>query len=278
MIDSVLAQTYQDFELLIVDDGSTDNTRSLVESYVAKDSRVRYFYQENQRQSAARNLALKHVKGEFVCFLDSDNYWLPDKLEKSLAAFQQHPEADIVYGDCITVNEAGEEISRKNMRRHSGMITALLLKDNFISMNTTMTRKKCFDEMGGMSGKRRVADDYDLWLRFSARYRFLYVPEYMVYYRVMDDQISSDKRARFETNEQIIMDFLAQYPETVSKQQEREGLAAFYCRKARYYAGRSSDEAFSAIARAVGYNPLAVNVWRSLAKVMHKTLFSLQPG
>ena len=267
-IESVLAQSYKEFELIIVDDGSTDNSRELINAYADKDPRVKYLYQENQRQSVARNYALSIAKGDFICFLDSDNYWPHDKLEKSLKAFEQHPEADIVYGDCITIDEQGNELHRNNMRRYSGNIAALLLKDNFVSMNTTMTRRKCFNEMGGMSGKRRVADDYDLWLKFSARYRFQYIPEFLAYYRVMENQISSNKKLRFETNEKIILDFLAAFPDAVSKYEKKAGLTAFYTRKARHYAASDKKEAYKAIRIALGINPFSLGVWRSFAKIV----------
>ncbi len=267
-IESVLAQSYKNFEFIIVDDGSEDNSRSLIESYAEKDSRIKYLYQQNQRQSVARNYALSIAKGDFICFLDSDNYWPTDKLEKSLKAFGEYPEADIVYGDCITIDENGNELHRNNMRRYSGRIAGLLLKDNFISMNTTMTRRKCFEEMGGMSGKRRVADDYDLWLKFSARYRFQYIPEFLAYYRVMENQISSNKKLRFETNESIILDFLTNYPDAVSEQEKKAGLSAFYTRKARHYAGSDKRESYAAIRNALKINPLGVSVWRALAKIL----------
>lgn len=267
-IESVLAQSYKEFELIIVDDGSTDNSRELINAYADKDPRVKYLYQENQRQSVARNYALSIAKGDFICFLDSDNYWPHDKLEKSLKAFEQHPEADIVYGDCITIDEQGNELHRNNMRRYSGNIAALLLKDNFVSMNTTMTRRRCFNEMGGMSGKRRVADDYDLWLKFSARYRFQYIPEFLAYYRVMENQISSNKKLRFETNEKIILDFLAAFPDAVSEYEKKAGLTAFYTRKARHYAASDKKEAYKAIRIALGINPFSLGVWRSFAKIV----------
>jgi glycosyltransferase involved in cell wall biosynthesis len=267
-IESVLAQTYKNFEFIIVDDGSEDNSRKLIESYAEKDSRIKYLYQENQRQSVARNYALSVAKGDFICFLDSDNYWPNDKLEKSLKAFADHPDADIVYGDCITIDEQGNELHRNNMRRYSGRIAGLLLKDNFISMNTTMTRRKCFDEMGGMSGKRRVADDYDLWLKFSARYTFQYIPEFLAYYRVMENQISTNKKLRFETNESIIQDFLAAYPNAVTAQEKKVGLCAFYTRKARHYAASDKRESYAAIRKALAISPFSQGVWRALIKIL----------
>ena len=268
-VRSVLDQTFQDFELLIVDDGSTDKTPETLEPFL-KDQRVRYEFQPNQGQSVARNRALEKARGQFICFLDSDNAWLPDKLEHQLAAFNQHPEVDVVYGDIVTIDEQGHELSRKNMRRYSGHIAAHMLKDNCVSMNTAMARRVCFDEMGGMSGKRRVADDYDLWLRFSAKYRFLYLPEIFAKYRVMADQISTDKRRRFDTNEQIILDFLRDFPEAVTEREARGGLAAFYSRKARHYACIGDrGTAWRSIVRAIRYGPMNDIVWRAFFRVIY---------
>lgn len=270
-IESVQAQTFDNWEMLIVDDGSTDDTAELVSSYATKDSRIRYFRQPNQGQSVARNRALEHARGEFVCFLDSDNAWIPEKLGSQLAVFRESPEVDVVYGDIITINEAGKEISRANMQRYSGFITLQMLKDNCVSMNTAMARRQCFDEMGGMSGQRRVADDYDLWLRFSARYRFRYIPEFLAYYRVMENQISSDKTARFDTNEAIIRDFREAYPEALSNPEFNQAFAFFYTRKGRYLATKGDLRgALRNITRALLYSPLSWAPWRGLAAVVLK--------
>jgi len=269
-VNSVLAQTYTCFELLIVDDGSTDNSRDLIEPALA-DARVRYFHQENQGQSVARKLALSEAKGSFICFLDSDNYWPADKLEQQIELFRQHPDYDVIYGDVVVIDENDREVSRKNMKRYSGHIAKYMIRDNCVSMNTAMARRRCFDELGGMSGTRRVADDYELWLRFSARFRFLYVPEFFAYYRVMDDQISSDKTRRFDSNWQIISDFRRKFPDAMSDKEFDTGFAAFHSRKARYLASQGSRaEALAEMAKAFRLQPLRRASWRSLAAVLLK--------
>ena len=266
-VASVLSQTFGDFELIIVDDGSEDNTPDVLKPFFA-DRRVRYVYQENQGQSHARNLALKQATGDFIAFLDSDDVWAPDKLEKQLAVFRANSEVDIVHGDEAIINEQGSVVSLQNMRRYSGRITRYLLADNSVSITTALVRRRCFDEMGGFDTSVGVADDYELWLRFSARYCYQYEPGIVASYRVMADQISSDKRRRFAANERIIQEFLARYGEVLSPGERRWGLARFYCRKARYFASAGErGKAVGAIAGALHNAPLDSVVWRALYRV-----------
>ncbi|WP_410174045.1 glycosyltransferase [Marinobacter orientalis] len=267
-VASVLAQTYTDLELIIVDDGSTDDTRKVLEPFLG-DRRIRYFYQENQGQSYARNLALEQATGNFIAFLDSDDLWAPDKLKKQLAVFRAHQEVDIVHGDEAIIDEQGSVVSLENMKRYSGRITRKLLADNSVSITTALVRRRCFEAMGGFDTSLGVADDYELWLRFSARYCFHYEPGIVASYRVMTDQISSDKRRRFDANERIIAEFLARYGETLSPAERRWGLARFYCRKARYFASAGDlGEAVGAIAKALRNSPLDTVVWKALYRVM----------
>ncbi len=268
-IDSVLSQTFGDFELIVVDDGSTDDTRAVVERYQADDSRIRYFWQSNQGQSVARNRGIEEAEGEFICFLDSDNAWRPHKLERSLREFDEHPEADIVYGDFIVIDCAGKEIGTNRMKRYSGFVTPQLLKDNFVSMNTTMTRRACFAEMGGFDGNDRFAEDYGLWLRFSTRYHFRYIAEVLGYYRVMENQISSDKQQRFRANERLLLQFIERFPEVLTQGQKRRGLSYFYVRKARYeiFQGESR-RALMDIGRSLKQDPLWRGPWKALARMV----------
>lgn len=267
-VESVLAQSYKHWELLVIDDGSRDGTRERLSSYL-EDDRIQYHFQENQGQSIARNLGLQYARGALVCFLDSDDLWVPEKLERQVMLMKAHPDVDILHSDEIMIDEQGRELSRKNMRRYSGRIARQMLVDNSVSINTVMARRECFDAMGGFSGRYGVADDYDIWLRFSARFTFLYVPEYWGYYRVMPDQISSNKERRFAANEYIVRDFIEEYGSTLKPWEIRWGLARFYCRKARYFAatGRLAT-AWGAIGRALRFAPLDSVVWRSLYRVI----------
>ncbi|TGN41528.1 glycosyltransferase [Marinobacter confluentis] len=267
-VGSVLSQSYADLELIIIDDGSTDDTVKVLAPFL-NDDRVRYFHQENRGQSKARNVGLNQASGEFIAFLDSDDTWATEKLKKQVALISRLPGAAIVHGDEETVNEKGEVISFDNMKRYSGRITRQLLADNSVSITTALVRRKCFDEMGGFQASHGVADDYDLWLRFSARYLFHYEPGIVASYRVMEDQISSDKRRRFAANEMIIRNFLNQYGDSVTPREKRWGLARFYCRSARYFASVGErKKAARDIVRAFSNAPMDSVVWRALFRIL----------
>jgi glycosyltransferase involved in cell wall biosynthesis len=269
-VESVLAQSFQNWEMIIVDDGSTDPTRDQLEPYL-KDPRIHYLYQNNQGQSRARNTALECARGRFIGFLDSDDVWYPRKLERQIAILETDQSVAIVHSDESQIDEHGRDIEVSNMRRYSGWITPQLLADNSVSITTALVRRECFDEMGGMDSTLPVADDYELWLRLSARYRFCYLPERLAAYRVMPNQISSDKKLRFETNEKIIERFLERFGSVLTPSQRRWGLSRFYCRKSRYFS-RSKDRktAFSACFDAFRLAPLSPLVWRAFYRVFFR--------
>lgn len=269
-VQSALDQSYGNLEVLIVDDGSTDDTRSVIEAQY-NDSRVFYIYQENRGQNGARNTALERATGDLICFLDSDNWWLPGKLEKQVEVMRNNPDVDVCYGDIIVVDEEGKEIHRNNLRRFSGFITRELLRDNCVSINTSMLRRHCIERTGLMDEKRRVAGDYDFWLRLSAEFRFHYMPEYLTCYRVMEDQISTDKHGRFVANEAILHDFRTRFPEALSAREFNRGFAFFYMRKARYLGsiGRRWD-ALKTLGKALSYDPIGRAQWRAVAVVILK--------
>ncbi len=267
-VESVLQQTYQNWEAIIIDDGSSDNTKAALTPFLT-DSRIKYFYQDNQGQSVARNRGISKSTGAYICFLDSDNKWLPKKLELSVAAALNNPSVDVIYGDNIIIDVEGREISRDSMKKYSGSITDKLLRDNFISMNTTMTKRECFEVMGGLDEGDRLAEDYELWLRMSTRYKFLYIPEYIGYYRVMEDQLSTDKDKRFAANHKIICEFVKRFPDSITLKQKRRGFSGFFWRKASYEHSQGRYyQSWKDMFIAMSYYPFWVGPWKLLAKLL----------
>ncbi|RCU45201.1 glycosyltransferase [Corallincola holothuriorum] len=265
-IHSVFAQDYTNIEIIIIDDGSTDETAELLAPYI-EQGKVLYRYQENQRQCVARNNAMSIATGELWCFLDSDNRWLPGKLKTQVTYMQTNPSVDIVYGDNQLIDDEGKITSQKNMRRHSGRIYPEMLRDNCVSMNTVMARAECFKRHGTFDPSFKVADDYELWLRLSAHYEFIYLPIFFAQYRVMEDQISSDKERRFLSNERALMKFQQQNPNLLRQSEWDAVFAFFYTRWARVRYVKSDVSGMKQMLnKALHYQWHNKYVWRAILK------------
>ncbi len=163
-IESVLGQTDSDFELIVVDDGSTDETGSIREIY--KD-RLHYIYQENRGASAARNRGTADAGGDLISFLDSDDLWLPGKIEVQKALMEKNPEILISYTEEIWYRRGVRVNPGKKHAKFSGWIFEKCLPLCIISPSSVMIQKKLFERVGGFDEALSVCEDYDLWLRIS---------------------------------------------------------------------------------------------------------------
>jgi glycosyltransferase involved in cell wall biosynthesis len=169
-IESVLAQTYTNWELLVVDDGSTDNTKQIVEKFCAADHRVKYFYQPNGKQGKARNNGLTHATGKYIAFLDSDDVWLPQKLETQLKEIEEK-NVDLVFAECIMFTGSVSE-SKKLMHSGKGYFKGdeglhKFLDHNQVPCSTVLVKKYVLQDAGGFTENKAIpyAEDYHLWLR-----------------------------------------------------------------------------------------------------------------
>ena len=166
-IDSVLAQDFEDYELIVVDDGSTDNTRAILDTY-GQDIIV--LRQVNKGVSAARNLGIAEAEGQLVAFLDSDDLWLPRKLSRQVEFFKSNPDALINQTEEIWMRN-GVRVNPKNRhRKPSGMIFERSLGLCLVSPSAVMIRRTLFDAVGIFDENLPACEDYDLWLRISCQY------------------------------------------------------------------------------------------------------------
>ena len=166
-IDSVLNQTFTDFELIVVDDGSTDNTPALLDQY---GDRINVIRQENRGVSAARNSGIRSASGNAIALLDSDDYWLPKKLEEQVAFFEAHPDALICQTEELWFRNGKRVNPKKRHRKPSGMIFEKSLPLCLVSPSAVMIRKLLLDEVGLFDETLPACEDYDLWLRIAWRY------------------------------------------------------------------------------------------------------------
>lgn len=191
-IASILGQTFKDIELIVVDDGSTDRTPSIVSSFGAP---VRLIEQANAGVCAARNRGLSEAQGHFICFMDHDDYWFPDKLARQIEAFKTRPEAGVVYSsfinwhaeedgrfpppDSFELMETADEIDPE----FSGWIYHLLLLDCWMLTSTAMFRTEALEKCGSFDEDLPFSEDWDLWLRMAREYPMIKLQRPTTLYR-----------------------------------------------------------------------------------------------
>jgi glycosyltransferase involved in cell wall biosynthesis len=166
-IDSVLVQGYDAFEVIVVDDGSTDATGGLLSAY---KEQIRVIRQSNAGVSAARNRGIAEARGEWIAFLDSDDYWLPGKLAAQAAFFKHNPEYRICQTEEIWVRNGRRVNPGKRHQKRGGMIFGPSLELCLVSPSAVMMHRKLFDDIGRFDEALPACEDYDLWLRIACRY------------------------------------------------------------------------------------------------------------
>ncbi len=167
-IDSVFAQTYPHFQLIVVDDGSTDDTKRLLDTY--DDPRMVVLTQPNRGVSAARNTGIRAGRGDLISLLDSDDLWLPDKLSRQVDFFEHHPDALICQTEEIWIRNGRRVNPKKRHQKPQGMIFEPSLALCLVSPSAVMIRRKLLDEVGLFDENLPACEDYDLWLRISWKY------------------------------------------------------------------------------------------------------------
>ncbi len=173
-VESALRQTRPPLEVIVVDDGSTDETRSVLKRYAPP---VRYVWQPNTERGAARNHGLQLAMGEYIALLDSDDVLEPDKLERELAHLRAHPTAAVVYSDILLIDAAGRPLRRVSRKGNVGWVTRHLLLENFLSVGAHLVRTEAMRTAGGFREDRALAgsEDWEAWVRLSTQVPFTYL-------------------------------------------------------------------------------------------------------
>jgi len=188
-LDCVLAQTYPAQEIIVVDDGSTDNTQGTLDTY---RNRIRVIYQRNQGPSAARNAGISVSRGEYLLFLDADDLVPPDKLKLQVAALATRPEMALVYSAWQYVDASGEQVlAEMHPQKEGQLLTELLLRAFFFPIAAAVVRRDCVERVGMFDPTLRASEDTDLWMRMArAGFNFGYIDRPLFKYRLVSGSAS----------------------------------------------------------------------------------------
>jgi len=213
-IESALGQSFPDWELIIIDDASQDNTREIAESYAKKDGRIKYFRNdEHLRISKSRNKALSLARGEYVAVLDSDDVWSDrDKLKKQYEFLERNKDYVLVGGRVIVIDEFGKETRRYFNRESDEDIRWKILFQNQFAHSGVMFRREAALKAGGYDDSLNIGEDYDLWLKLGTLGKMANLKEYLLKYRVHGGNITLKRIEALKNNIAIIKKYKDRYP------------------------------------------------------------------
>jgi len=239
-VGSVLNQTYAPLEVIVVDDGSTDDTRRKLESF---NGRVRYIYKENAGASSARNEGIRQARGRYIGLLDCDDLYLPDKARQSVQYLERHPRCGMVFTDIYFIDEGGKVMGRgkSDRRRCAGWVKEKLIVKNLIYNPSVLIRRECFDQAGLFAEDLFPPADWDMWLRISERYQIGYIGEPLSKYRV-SSQWNFRNIDRFERENEIVLERFFARNTDVRKTLKNKAYARHYLTMAKYYLVQGQDD------------------------------------
>jgi glycosyltransferase involved in cell wall biosynthesis len=193
-LDSVYQQTFKDYEIIFWDNQSTDESGKIAQGYGAP---LKYFRgEESLPLGAARNAAIEKAAGKYIAFLDCDDIWLPEKLEKQVALLESNNELGLVYSDCYLIDSAGKAAENTyffNKKPFRGMVFKELFQANLVTLLTAVITREALEKVGVLNPNYEIAEEYDLWLRIAQHYPIDFVEEPLAKYRVHQESITFKK-------------------------------------------------------------------------------------
>ena len=276
-LESIKRQTFSDFEAVVVNDGSTDNSEEQIKPYL-NDNRFKYINQKNGGQAKAKNVGLARTKGNYIAFLDADDLWEKEKLEKQIPLFSSK-KVGVVYSEARYIDSLGHDLnlklSGKYLQPKRGYVTDFLIIDNFIPFSSSIVRRDCFDRFGAFDETLKMGIDWDLWLRISTQYKFDFVDQPLLFYRVGHaGQMSKNVEERQRCSDRIMQSFIQRYPNHAKKKFLRQAWAYTYINRGFYHMDKNIGTALSYYCRAFLMWPFSLRPMIGVLKIARKVMSS----
>ncbi|MDY6902660.1 MAG: glycosyltransferase [Cyanobacteriota bacterium] len=202
-INSILNQTFEDIEVIISDDGSTDSTLEIISNIF--DSRIKILSYPNAGVSASRNRGIYEAQGEYISFMDADDLWTPDKLELQWQALLNNPQAAVAYSWTDYISESSQFLKSGRRIKANGDVFARLLVTNFLENGSNpLIRKQALEKVGGFDESLSASEDFDLWLKLSTDYEFVCVEKPQIFYRTSINSLSCNLKNMEATSLKVI--------------------------------------------------------------------------
>ena len=253
-IESVRQQTFSDWELIIVDDASTDETENVIRKHMAEDIRIRYIkHNSNIGANATRNRGIQESSGDYIAFLDDDDRWNPDKLSLQYDYFKEHPDVGVVYCGYRYIDQNSKSIFKIEWPRYMGDVSVILLRNNFIGSSVPLFKRECFELAGQFDEKLTSCQDWDMWIRIAQIFHFSYINKILVDIVVHGHQISVNLKSKIESRQRL----LEKHEYLLNK--NRPMLAHYYKRLAILYTlDHTPLKATQYLLRAIITNPMGI--------------------
>lgn len=269
-LGSVLSQTYDRYEIIVVDDGSTDNTKEVLNAFLQK---IKYIdLGQNRGLPAARNIGIQSAQGTYIAFLDADDLWLPEKLQTDVEYFTQHPDVSMVYSRHMNIDEQGVVLDGGTKRRlpSGNIFIRLFSEQNFIVPSSVVVRKEVFATAGLFDEQLFNCQDWDMWLRIAFYFKVAGINKPLVQYRHNPHSLSKNRNNVLKYQKLVIDKTYNAFKDMMCKMSERrykKRLASHYAKIGRYYLRtgnkRLANENFRL---SLQYNPLNFRTLRYYVK------------
>jgi glycosyltransferase involved in cell wall biosynthesis len=265
-IQSILSQTYDSYEIIVVDDGSTDNTKEVLNPFMQRISYIKL--EQNKGLPAARNIGIKSALGKYIAFIDADDIWLPEKLQTDIKYFETHSEISMVYSKHINIEENGRHLDGDTRKRlpSGNIFIQLFSEQNFIITSSVVVKKDVFETTGLFDEQLFNCQDWDMWLRITFYFKVAGINKTLVKYRHNPHSLSKNRNNVLKYQKAVIDKTYNSFKgkeNGISGKLYKKRLSLHYAKVGRYYL-RIGDKnlAKENFRLSLKYNPLNLRTIR----------------